>query len=218
MATDAYKVTQDISIPQPLGTWTDEGGREWEETMGRSYAAGEYVRESDISSTVKERLDSGDLDDFLEKVSGKEADEAERALERAGAFSTVIPEHEVEAYYLGQYGHDVVPRDQLLELRSAGADGAKEAIEASREDGRDERPNLPGPEVPSLAEVALAEEGLAPVDSEHVDVPEGIEQPPGLPVGETLEAAKSQDGAAKSSKRGRRRAKPKDDKSEGDSK
>lgn len=71
----------------------------------------------------------------------------------------------------------------MLELRSSGAERAQEAVQAAKDEGRDERPNLTAPEHADLAEVSRGETEPGPVGgSESVEVPEGIEQPPGIPV------------------------------------
>ena len=193
---DAYKVKQDITIPRavrPLEELPD--GTVTYETEGRNYPEGSYVLASNISPPVLERVEGGELDDYLEEASGDEAEAAAALAERAEFFSTFIPEHEVEAYLMASYGHVTVPRNQVLELRSAGADQAATNLDEAKSAGRDVRPALDpevhpsNPELPPLADVSRGEAENVPSDGGEVEIPPGLEFPPGLPVGDDLAAA-----------------------------
>lgn len=183
---DAFKITQDTSLPQAIALQSeDEIQGKTYLTVGNSYAAGDYVLASQISPPVLEAIERGEYDSVLEPVSGEEAEQAAIEAERRGRFRTFIPEHEQEAQILSGYGHDVVPRDQELELRAAGADEAQQAQEESKGDGNDERPNLTAPDVPSLTEAANNGEPVVPRDSEPVeDVPSDLQDNIGVLVGD----------------------------------
>lgn len=177
MAEGAYKVKQDVSIPRAVRQ-IDElpDGTKTYETEGRTYAAGDYVLEEDISPDVLERLqESGQMDDFLESASREDAENAMRV----GSYGTFIAEHSAEAYILDQYGHTVVPRDQVVELAAAGAEDEASAMEEAKSDGADER-DLPG----------LPEDE---VDEENVPA----EMPPGILIGEARAESKGGGGQAK---------------------
>jgi hypothetical protein len=204
---EAYKVKKDISLTRAIreiGERVD--GSKLYEQRGVNYPVGSFVLSKNISPPLRERVENGELDDFLEPADGDEAKAAISLGELGSYFGTYIPEHEVESYLLREYGHTTVPRDQVLELKSAGAEAAAEALEASREgEPSDEDNPLPknAEVVPALADVSRGDyEAVVPENSEHVDVPAGIEQPPGLPVGDTLAAA---EGGGPAKKRGRPR-------------
>lgn len=154
---DAYKVIKDVSLHQPLRK-ADElvDGTQILEVVGRTYAAGEYVLTDELTPRDQERAEDGDLDEFLEPASADEAEEAREQARRAGLYSTFTPEHEVERLALAEYGHEVTSREDVLAQMSSGAEDAKAAIEAGREDGADARPNITEQktfeEVPSLVE------------------------------------------------------------------
>lgn len=200
---DAYKLKADASFPKALRKVEELiDGQEVYETTGVNYVAGGYVLASDLTPRDRERAEKGELDHLLEGVSKEEAEQALEVNEK-GVF---IPEHEAERVVLEDYGHEIVPRDQVLELKSAGAEEAKAVLEAAKEDGADERPALTAAEVPSLVEVSNDTEGgvnNVPAESEPVDEEklEGVEQPPGLPVGEDKKALEAD--PAEPPKRGR---------------
>lgn len=204
-----YKVLKDISIPRAVAlVGENPDGTTRYQTEGRNYPAGTYVLSNNIVPTVNDRVENGEFEDTLEEVSGREADAVRELGESAEFYGTYIPEHEVESYYFRQYGHTVVPRDQVIEMKSAGADAAAENLEAARESPLNAR-DLPkhADEVPSLAEVSRGEEdAVVPLDSEHVEVDESVEQPPGLPVGDALAKAEGGEDAVPR-KRGRPRKK-----------
>lgn len=211
---DAYKLKADASFPKAL---TTDGEGNALDTLGVNYAAGEYVLASDLTKVVLERADNGDLDHLLESVSLDEAQNGQYAVENR----VVIAEHEAERVaFEDAEATVVVPRDQAVELNSAGAEQAKAAIEASKEDGGDERPNLTAAEVPSLVDVSQGKElAVAPKDSERVDeeLLSGVEQPPGLPVGPDQAEAAGGSTEPKRRERPQRAAAPKaeDKKEEG---
>lgn len=202
MANDAYKVKADVSLPRAIReVETLAGGEKVYETEGRSYAAGQYVFAEDITPPLREKIENGDLDHLLEPVSREEAEKGQ--VETAQAeFGIFIPEHEAERVVLEEYGHQIVPRDQVLELKSAGADAAKEAQEEAKSDGADERPGITAPEVPSLADVSRGEANNVPSDKDawaEDSALTGVEQPPGVRVGE--DKAQAEGAAPKPRKR-----------------
>lgn len=168
MANDAYKVLQDTSLPKALYVVSDDeiAGKRYE-TEGRTYDAGSYVLAEDITPPLREAIENGSHDGILEPVSREEAEEALTVNER----STFAPEHSVEAQALAAYGHKLVDRDTVLELRSAGAEDAREAQEAAKADGADERPNLSFEEAPDPgADDGNAKVGSRVKDAEYADV------------------------------------------------
>ena len=200
---DAYRLKADASFHQPLNT-DDEGNAI--EVIGRTYNEGDFILASDMTKHAQERAESGELDHLLEAVSTEEAESGQEAREPA-----LIAEHEAERVVFGDAGKTVVPRDQVIELAAAGAEGAKAAQEAAKSEGVDERPAITASEVPSLAAVEQGESelGVVPQDSEPVNEErlEGIEQPPGLPIGDTLRAARGGEQEAKKATRSRPRQK-----------
>lgn len=209
---EAYKLKADASLPSVVRTVKNAEGVEIQETAGANYAAGSYVLASDLTPRHRERAENGDLDHLLEAVSLTEAQEG---LALVSDYGTFIPEHEAERVIMKEYGHQVVERDQVLELKAAGSDAAKSAIEASRQDGADERPALTEAksfvEVPSIQQSQEDGAAVLPKDAEQVpeEALEGVEQPPGLPVGSTLAAAEGEDVEAKSAaKRKAARSRP----------
>jgi hypothetical protein len=191
MANEAYRVKVDTSLPRALRK-VDElvDGQIIYETEGRTYDAGQVVLAEDITPPLREAAENGELDDILEQISRDEA-LAELGVQES---RVVIPEHEAEAVVLEEGGATVVPRDQLLELKAAGSEGAKSALEAAKKDELDVRPNIADDTRPPLSEVSNDISGgtnNVPSDSEHVadELLEGVEQPPGLPVGSTLAEA-----------------------------
>lgn len=170
---DAYKLKADTSFPRVLRETSD--GQE--EVEGRAYNAGDYVLAADLNARDRDRAENGELDHLLEESSVEDAEAAQLVNE----FGVFIPEHEAQRVILEEAGHKIVPRDQVLELKSAGADEAREQFEGAIEDDASERPALTAPEVPSLAEVSA--EGVLPVPSDSdpvaVEALVGVEQPAG---------------------------------------
>ena len=204
---DAYKVLQDTTFPKPVRTVTTSDGVTIEETTGQAYAAGDYVLSEELTERDRERADSGELEDFLEEASDDEVEAARQA-----ARGVFIPEHEVERVALIEAGHRVVEKDQLLELRAAGAEGAKAYQEESRDGPNDANEALTSAE--SFVEVSditasqnegqpvlpgegkqdeISDEELAAAESSSVA---GVEMPPGIPVGPTLAAASGTEAEA----------------------
>ena len=194
---DAYKVLHDTSFPRPIRTSTTSEGVTIEETTGQAYATGDYVLAEELTESVREAAENGDFEGTLEEASTDDVEQARRYAE-TGLF---IPEHEVERYALIEAGHRIIERDQVLELRAAGADAAKEYVEAAR----DSEPEGGDPaiteqqsfvEMPSLAEVSPSDSDARNVPiggkgkQDEVDPEEvaaaGTELPPGLPVGHVL--------------------------------
>jgi hypothetical protein len=193
---DAYKLKQDASLPRVLRYVKAADGSDIEETTGQAYAKGDYVLASAMTDRDRERAENGDLDHILEEST---VEEAQQAWAEAGAAGVFIPEHEVERYALLDAGHVVVERDQVLELRAAGAEAFAEAFEASGAAG-DPSPGVT--EQASFQEVSsinspdpvLPTETPEPLSAEVVEK-SGVEQPPGIPVGPTLAKA---EGASES--------------------
>jgi hypothetical protein len=200
----AYRVLQDTSLPFPLRTSVTTDGVEIQETRGQAYAAGDYVLHDELTQRDQDRVESGDLDGFLEEVDLQEALDGRQASDR-GLF---IPEHEVERYALLDVGHRIVERDQVIDLRSAGADAAREALEGSRKGPNDANPEITEQDsfvqTPNLADVSRGEEENVPVEHDRQIAPvevetqqsssdAGVEMPPGLPVGPTLAKAEGAD-------------------------
>lgn len=205
---DAYKFLTDTSLPRTLRRTVNIDGVEVEEVSGQIYAAGEYVLASEMTQVDQERAENGELDHLMEKASVEEAEEA-RAQAAGGLF---IPEHEAERYALLDAGHRVVERDQVLELRSAGAEAAAEAFP-------EYTPEAQIVEQSSYIEVPALSEGVPVVpetdDEDKVDEATleaaGVEMPPGLPVGNVLAKAEGADPAdvdKASAKKTAKRSKP----------
>lgn len=170
MATEAYKVKADVSFPRPIRKVEDlADGSEVFETEGRNYPTGSYVLSQNLTPRDRKRANDGDLDHVLEPVSSSELEEAyqAQALVSRGVF---VPEHEAERVVLDQAGHQIVERDQVLSLRSAGAESAKEVLAEAKKEGRDERPGLQAVETQEVPAERL----------------QGVEQPPGIPLQDTL--------------------------------
>jgi len=190
MADKAYRVKADTSFPLVQHKAKDENGDMAEVTVGHAFAAGDYLLGDLLTERDAERAENGELDHLLEEVDVEEAVNALNAL----AVGTFIPEHEVERFALVDQGHRVVEKDQLLELRSAGEEAAKEALEASQEQADENTAALR--EHPAFTEVSslVDDEPVLPKDGQG-EVPEeeletsasssanGVEMPPGLLVG-----------------------------------
>lgn len=207
MAENAYKVLQDTTFAFPLRTAVTIEGVEVEETTGVAYAEGDYLFESELTARDRERVSNGELDAFLESADADEANAA-RLAKTSGLH---IPEHEVERYALLDAGHRVIERDQVLDLRAAGAEAARESLEASKEGPDDANPLITEQpsfvETPNLVDVSHGDVENVPVggdgkqpevsDAEVVSAPSastaGVEMPPGLPVGPTLAKAEGAD-------------------------
>jgi hypothetical protein len=202
---EAYKLKADASFPQPL--LEDEEGNAVT-VVGRTYNAQDYILATDLTKRDRERAESGELDHLLEAASKEDAEAAQAADQRL----VLIPEHEAEAVVLaGDPNKEIVPRDQVVELGSAGAEEAQKAQEEAKADGADERPALTAAEVPSLADNERGEGnelGVVPKDSEKVDEERlaGVERPPGVMVGPDKEAAEG--GGQSSVSAVTRRARP----------
>ena len=180
---NAYKVKQDITIPRAVAS-EEHDGKTYYQNESVTYGAGDYVLEEDISPEVLERVEG--MDDFLESA---DRDEAENALRAGAGYATLVAEHSNEAFILDQYGHTVVPREQVVELAAAGAEASAKASEEAKADGADER-NLPG-----LPEEEVPEE----------QVP--AERPPGIAIGQA--AAEAAGAEPKKSGRAKPQAKAK---------
>lgn len=165
---NAYKVKQDITIPRAVSSEEHDGQTTYD-TESVNYGVGDYVLEESISPPVLERVQGGELDDFLESA---DRDEAENALRAGETYGTFVAEHSAEAFILDQYGHTVVPREQAVELSAAGAEAATEHMDKVKSDESDARA------LPGLPEDEVSED----------QVP--AERPPGIPIGDTLARAK----------------------------
>lgn len=202
---EAYKLKADASFPQAIRQ-ADElaDGTAVYETVGRNYPEGSYVLASEMTPRDRERAENGDLDHLLESASVKDAEAYNASVDPQ--YGTFIPEHEAEAVVLEEYGHQIVPRDQVIEAKSAGAEAAKNNLEAAKAEGRDERPGITAREFPSLADVSRGDASPAEGDSEHLEAEalRGVEQPPGFPVGPDLAEAEGGDADPKPRSRPRR--------------
>lgn len=189
---DAYKVVEDISIPRALRLLSeDEIEGKTYETVGVNYPEGSFVLEDEITPPLREKAAEDGFDGRLEPITDTgEVEEARRFAERRGRFGVFVPEHETEREALLQAGHDVVSKQDTLELLSAGADEAKEAIEQSREDDFDARPNLTTEEdLPSLAEASREGEVVAGTEERATDdLPDSVQAlPSGVIAGQDKE-------------------------------
>jgi len=194
---DVYQVQADTALPRAVRLLREDEieGKVYEET-GVAYRAGDFVRAEDISPSV----DVSNLEEagLLKSASQEDYDSWASAQTE---YSTFIPEHEAERYALAEYGHRVVERDQVLELKSAGAEAAKANLEAGKTDGADERPQITEQEsfveTPALADVSKGDAENVPQGDHGEPVPEeelvGVEQPPGHVVGKDLAAAEGAD-------------------------
>lgn len=164
MAAEAYRTKGDVSLSRAIRKLDDDPeGRPIYSKVGVAYAEGDVVYASEISPDTRERIENGQHPaQLLEEISADEAREVREENAAAGQYSTFIPEHGQESRILKQYGHDVVPREEVLEMMSEGAEEAKEAQEAAKEDGADERPNLDAPSTPDLAEASREGETVIP--------------------------------------------------------
>lgn len=146
---DAYKALKDVSVPKALYEIGESvTGEKVYETEGRIYKAGEYVLADDIAPNIRERIESGDLDDLLEEA---DLDEAQAAI-AAVAVGVFVPEHSVEHLALVEAGHKVVDRETAIELRSLGAEDYASQAEEAKADGAAERPGLSFEEAPTPGE------------------------------------------------------------------
>lgn len=137
----AFRTLRDTSFPKAnfyIGETAN--GDEMYETVGISYPVGSVVLEEDISPALRGKIDDGDWETLLVEIDRAEALAEVHTIERG----TFAPEHSVEALAMKNAGHRVLDRETVIELRSLGSDDAADAMEASKEDGADERPNLPG--------------------------------------------------------------------------
>lgn len=168
MAAEAYRVKADLSLARAIRKLDEDAdGNTIYSKVGVSYVAGSVVYANEISPDTRERIENGQHPaQLLEEISAEEAREEREENAVAGQFSTFIPEHGQESRILKQYGHEVVPRDQVLEMQSEGADDAREALEEAKEDGRDERPNLDAPSTPDLAEASREGTTVIPDESD----------------------------------------------------
>lgn len=177
---NAYKVKQDTTMPRAVAS-EEHDGETYYQTESVTYAAGDYVLEENIAPPF---LEAGNLDDFLESA---DREEAENALRAGQGYGTFIPEHSAEAFILDQYGHTVVPREQVVELAAAGNEAAAAAAEEAKADDADAR------DLPGLPEEEVPEE----------QVP--AERPPGVAIGSA--AAESKGAEPKKSGRAKPQAK-----------
>lgn len=198
----AYKVIKDVSLPRqvsgvPVDVLPD--GTEVYATEGRTYAEGDFVLSEELTNRDAERAKNGELDQFLEPVSDADYEEVRAQIYALRQYHSRVPEHEAEATIAEQYGHEVRSRQERMEANSAGAEAAKEALEAAKEDGNDERPGLTSPPTPDLA--LASREGLtinADHDGERKSSPRRAPRkqkdktPSGAPVGEDKEAGEGE--------------------------
>jgi hypothetical protein len=138
-----FRVEKDTSIPRAYRAVRDNSGTTYDyETEGIAYDAGSYVASTSIDPRVIERYDDGDehLNSLLTEVDENEVEE-NAAEVRAAAQLVRSPEHTVEAYVLGRdedEPYELLSEEETLELKSAGADEAREIQEATKEAAGDE--------------------------------------------------------------------------------
>lgn len=203
--SDVYRVLADASFPKALRKQGEDlDGNPTYLTEGRNYVAGSFVYADDLTPRDREKASKGDFSHLLTSATKSDAD-AYYELRDHGVF---IPEHEAEDVILSQYGHETVPRDQVLALKAAGSDAAAETQAALLDEGAGDRPNLTRSDYPSLAEVSKGDVENVPKESDHVSDEKianaasssvaGVEAPPGIQVGE---AKAEQEGAEPRAKR-----------------
>lgn len=169
MSAEAYKITQDTSLPKALSLlYEDEIQGKVYATEGRTYNAGDYVLAEDVAPNVRDAIDDGQYDAVLESASASDYEEWVRSLEQS---LVRVPEHAVEHLALVQDGKSVVDRQTAIELRSLGSDDAAKAQEAAKADGADERPNLTfeGTPDPGSSDDATVGGRVKDADDSYVD-------------------------------------------------
>ena len=139
MANRYFKVEKDTSIPRAYRAVRDNSGTVYDyETEGIAYDAGQVVAEADIDPRVVERFDDGDehLNSLLSEVSAEEASQYDADVKAANQ-NVRLPEHSVEAYVLAsdvEENYALLSSQQGLDLASAGAEQAKDALAARKEE------------------------------------------------------------------------------------
>lgn len=112
---DAYRMKADVSLPRAIReVETLAGGEKVYETEGRNYAAGAVVLARDISPTVVEKIENGELDHLLEEVS---MEDAETVLGKTSV-PTYAPEHEAERVVLEEAGNNVLSKEEIVQLNA----------------------------------------------------------------------------------------------------
>lgn len=208
---EAYKVLVDTSIPRPIRQIDElHDGTPIYETEARAYRAGDYVLAKDVTPQFREAVSNGEVEGVLEEA---DLDEANEALNRS-EYGVFAPEHEAERQVLVQAGHDVVSREVVLQLNSAGADTASEALEAAKGEGADERPNLTSPRTPDLAKssqdgttIVPEDEGTVEVEVEGATIPENVQSTHVLQVAEVRAAQNSETGSKPARRAAKRKSK-----------
>jgi hypothetical protein len=135
----AYRTKADLAIPVVVS----QGDDDQEVTTGETYNVGSIVREEQLSKFHRKQLEEGRLDDLFEPVSDEEAEEALNNSNLQGAepeYAVFVPEHEAERTALQIYGHAVVPREQFMEVASAGEQHFADHMAQVKEQGLDRRP------------------------------------------------------------------------------
>lgn len=196
-----FQVQKDTALPRAYRAVRDNSGTIYDyETEGIAYDAGEVVAEADIDPRVVERWADGDahLNSLLVEVSEADAQKYADDLKVAGQ-QLRLPEHSVEAYVLSSdvdENYVLLNTEQGEELQSAGAELAKEQLEARKEEindlpgGADERSAIDF--ATALGSASRGEKALHPEElvagEKGVDVPQVPEEvvpdapstPPGI--------------------------------------
>jgi len=215
MATEAYKITQDTSLPKAINLlYEDEIQGKVYATEGRTYNAGDYVLAEDVAPNVRDAIDDGQYDAVLESASRSDYDEWLTSLEQS---LVRVPEHAVEHLALVQDGKRVVDRETAIELRGLGAEDAGKAQEAAKADGADERPNLTfeGTPDPGSSDDATVGGRVKDADDSYVDAQEAAEAevqvtPSGVVATNPFVAAAEETESAQKAARPRRSSKKQD--------
>lgn len=136
----AYRVRSDVSIPKVTATH-GEGRDAVHDVQGVNYVAGSVVLAEHMTPRDRDRAENGELDHVLEPMGDEELQDGIPAPTGEPEFGIFVAEHEAEAHALEQYGHVVVPNDQVLEAQASGLEYARQYQEAAAQHGLDHRPN-----------------------------------------------------------------------------
>jgi hypothetical protein len=137
-----YRAKQDVSIPRVVSRVSGEGDDAEFETEGVNYPAGSLVNSEHMTPRDRRRADEGELGHLLDPIPDDEAESYGYVGHDPGEpeFGIFMPEHEAEAHALRQYGHVVVPKDQIIEAQSVSAEHHAAYQQAVKTAGLDKRP------------------------------------------------------------------------------
>lgn len=138
----AYRARHDVTLPRVIAEVDREGQDPLLETEGITYPVGSAVLEKNMTPRDRKRAESGELDHLLEPldVSDEQVDQIASSGGGEPEFGVFVAEHEAEAHALLQYGHHVVPDDQVQEVQASGSQHAADYQRAAAEHGLDRRP------------------------------------------------------------------------------